>query len=100
MADNEEMTTPALLYLRPCRTLRPLDIQFGRECWCGKSDMFEDYDRHGEGICDYKCAGDRLELCGELVDVIEDFLLCRGRTEDAGGRHHRTVANERAMRRM
>ncbi|CAM9435049.1 unnamed protein product [Sphacelaria rigidula] len=38
--------------------------QYGNECWCGKSETFVDYDRHGLGDCNMECAGDSSEPCG------------------------------------
>lgn len=40
--------------------------QFGKECWCGHSDVFEYYEKHGPGTCHMRCAGDRSEPCGEF----------------------------------
>lgn len=42
-------------------------MQYGRECWCGKSKVFEDYIRHGEGTCHMACSGDETVSCGELL---------------------------------
>ncbi|CAM9939120.1 unnamed protein product, partial [Hapterophycus canaliculatus] len=38
--------------------------QFGRECWCGMSDVEDDYERHGVGGCYMSCAGDKTVACG------------------------------------
>lgn len=40
--------------------------QFGRECWCGVSDTFADYEQNGQGLCHMPCAGDEHTACGKL----------------------------------
>lgn len=34
------------------------------KCWCGEEDV--EFDRHGPGTCDFKCAGDPSEMCGGI----------------------------------
>ncbi|CAN0134212.1 unnamed protein product, partial [Laminaria digitata] len=31
-------------------------------CWCGLAT--DQYARHGEGYCNYECAGDAAAICG------------------------------------
>lgn len=50
-------TTPALY-----RHASPLLVCCLSKCWCGDSDT--DYDKHGEGVCNYPCTGDANEICG------------------------------------
>ena len=40
--------------------------QYSNECFCGTSDIFRDYDRHGRGVCHIECEGDHLVSCGGL----------------------------------
>ncbi|CAM9965889.1 unnamed protein product [Ascophyllum nodosum] len=40
--------------------------QFGNECWCGTSDVFADYEKHGKGTCHMRCAGDTSTACGGI----------------------------------
>lgn len=49
--------------ISPCASLLP--VQYGNECWCGNSDTFTDYDKHGAGTCHMPCAGDKTVACGE-----------------------------------
>lgn len=48
-----------------CVRVIVLAKQFGIECWCGDSEEFATYDRHGDGICDIPCSGDTSVACGE-----------------------------------
>ncbi|CAN0291073.1 unnamed protein product, partial [Ascophyllum nodosum] len=38
--------------------------QYGNECWCGTSDVFADYEKHGRGTCHMRCTGDTSVACG------------------------------------
>lgn len=40
-----------------------MSLQYGRECWCSMEGGL-DYERHGEGVCEYPCTGDENESCG------------------------------------
>lgn len=48
--------------------------QYGNECWCGTSDVFADYEKHGLGTCHMRCAGNELEACGELMCSLSPFI--------------------------
>jgi len=39
-------------------------MQHKNECFCGSSDVFSDYDKHGVGKCDLPCEGDSSVTCG------------------------------------
>ena len=38
--------------------------QYSNECFCGKSTIFKEYDRHGKGVCHMPCEGDSMVSCG------------------------------------
>ncbi|CAM9210695.1 unnamed protein product [Laminaria digitata] len=42
-------------------------LQYGKECWCGKSN--DDYDENGTGRCDYECPGNPAESCGGHLEM-------------------------------
>ncbi len=44
---------------RPILPLPPSATKI--KCWCGSE---EDYNKYGEGLCDYPCPGDAQQTCG------------------------------------
>lgn len=53
--------------------------QFGNECFCGSSDVADDYKVHGPGTCHTPCAGDDSVYCGECRDyhiLLSFFVAC------------------------
>ncbi|CAM9455943.1 unnamed protein product, partial [Laminaria digitata] len=44
--------------------------QYSKECWCGTSDVFSDYERHGEGVCHMACSGDPDTACGKIFSFL------------------------------
>ena len=61
-----ENLTPAKCRLH-CSSIRNslyYALQHGKECFCGSSDVFSDYDKYGVGKCDVPCEGDSDETCG------------------------------------
>ena len=56
-----------------------LHVQYGNECWCGSSEVFADYDKHGEGTCHMPCSGDESVACGENrshVFIVKCTSIC------------------------
>ncbi|KAG8805415.1 hypothetical protein FRC17_005529, partial [Serendipita sp. 399] len=62
MGSHEDLTPASCQILCENAGFHLAGVEFGRECWCGNTIM---YDNHPQsGICTKPCAGDSSKMCG------------------------------------